>query len=148
MQNWLKFTPQTSPEIYYLLRYSIPKFLPERTMINVLLHRCCAARIDSSRKIRPLWLCRTVYCRRWRPRLRPRPPSQGATGVSLPVDTVEASQHVLQWAFWSAMSPPAAILPFVVERERPSPSETLIYLIPTKILLLNLLKRSNLNGGS
>ena len=29
-----------------------------------------------------------------------------------------------------------------------TPSETLIYLMSTKIMLLNLLKRSNLNGGS
>ena len=30
-------------------------------MVNVLLHRCCAAQVNSSRKIRPLWLCKTVY---------------------------------------------------------------------------------------
>ena len=30
-------------------------------MVNVLLHRCCAARVDSSRKIRPFWLCKAVY---------------------------------------------------------------------------------------
>ena len=30
-------------------------------MVNVLLHRCCAAQIDLSRKIRPLWLYKTVY---------------------------------------------------------------------------------------
>ena len=30
-------------------------------MVNMLLHRCCAAQIDSSRKIRPLWLCKTVH---------------------------------------------------------------------------------------
>ena len=28
----------------YSPRYLIPQFLPERIMVNVLLHRCCAAR--------------------------------------------------------------------------------------------------------
>ena len=60
--SWLKFIPQTSLDTYYSPRYSILKFPPERTMVNALLHRCCAARIGSSRKIRPLWLYKTVYC--------------------------------------------------------------------------------------
>ena len=48
--------------MYYSPRwYSIPKFPPERTMVNVLLHWCCAAQINSSHKIRPLWLYEMVY---------------------------------------------------------------------------------------
>ena len=50
MPNWLKLIPQTSPGIYYSPRYLIPKFPLERIMVNVLLHRCCEARIDLCRK--------------------------------------------------------------------------------------------------
>ena len=48
--NWLKFTPQTPPDTHYSPRYSIPQFPLERIMVNVLLYRCCAAQINSSRK--------------------------------------------------------------------------------------------------
>ena len=47
----------------YSPKYSIPKFPPERTMVNVLLHWCYATWIDSSRKIRPLWLYKMVWYR-------------------------------------------------------------------------------------
>ena len=46
MPNWLKFIPQTSSEAHYSPRYLIAQFLLERIMVNVLLHRCCATRID------------------------------------------------------------------------------------------------------
>ena len=40
----VKITPSKTSD-------SIPKFPPECTMVNMLLHRCCAAQIDSSRRI-------------------------------------------------------------------------------------------------
>ena len=49
--NWLKFIPQTSPDTYYSPRYLILQFLLERIMVNVLLHQCCAAQINSSQKL-------------------------------------------------------------------------------------------------
>ena len=49
--NWLNFIPQTSPKTHYLPRYLIPQFLLERIMVNVLLYRCCAAKINSCRKL-------------------------------------------------------------------------------------------------
>ena len=57
MPNWLKFIPQLSPDTYYSLRYLIPQFSLKRIMVNVLLHRCCAAQIDSRSKLG----CGVVY---------------------------------------------------------------------------------------
>ena len=42
-------------------RYSIPKFLSERTMVNVLLHQCCAEQIDLSCQMRSPLICKKVY---------------------------------------------------------------------------------------
>ena len=49
--NWLKFIPQTSLDTHYLPRYLIPQFPLKRIMVNVLRYRCCAAQINSSRKL-------------------------------------------------------------------------------------------------
>ena len=45
------FISQTSPDTYYLLRYSIPKFPWGHIMVDVLLHWCCEARINMHRKL-------------------------------------------------------------------------------------------------
>ena len=36
---------------YHSPRYSIPQFPPECIRVNMLLHRCCEARIDLRRKL-------------------------------------------------------------------------------------------------
>ena len=149
MQKWLKITPQTSPETYYLPRYSIPKFSPESTMVNVLLHRCCAARIDSSRKIRPLWLCKTVhvwqmamavvtssFTRSW----RAGPTS--CTAIAARKRRGEVREITLTFP---RIGKQCCQHPDLCAWET---SETLIYLISTKIMLLILLKWLILNGGS
>ena len=42
--------PQTSHDTHYSPRYLIPQFPLKDIMLNMLLYRCCAAQINSSRK--------------------------------------------------------------------------------------------------
>ena len=46
MQSWLKLISQSSPGVHYLARYSIPHFLPERTLVSMSVHRCCVRQIN------------------------------------------------------------------------------------------------------
>ena len=61
--NWLKFICQTSPDTRYLPRYSIPKFPPKRTMVNLLLHRCCVAEPQIGPRGHYATLFTTIYGR-------------------------------------------------------------------------------------
>ena len=61
IQNWLKFISQRSPEIHYPPRYLIPQFPPDRTMVNVLLHRCCATQINLRPDIGTSGVWKRVY---------------------------------------------------------------------------------------